>query len=70
MEIDEDDDDGDENVDDGDDDDDDDDDDNDRSCLDGDSGGSKISDGSGRLAMLMIILQVMQVPFIFVGMIV
>ena len=67
MEIDEDDDDGDKNVDD---DDDDDDDDNDRSCLDGDSGGSKISDGSGRLAMLMIILQVMLVPFMFVGMIV
>ena len=66
MEIDEDDDDGDKNVDD----DDDDDDDNDRSCLDGDSGGSKISDGSGRLAMLMIILQVMLVPFMFVGMIV
>ena len=41
----------------------DDDDDNtgDRSCLDGDNGGSEISVGSGKLVMLMIMLQVMLV---------
>ena len=43
------------------DDDDDDDDTGDRSCLDGDDGGSEISVGSGKLVMLMIMLQVMLV---------
>ena len=38
--------------------DDDDDDDKDRSCLDGDNGGSEISDGSGKLVMLMKMLKV------------
>ena len=42
-------------------DDDDDDDTGDRSCLDGDNGGSEISVGSGKLVMLMIMLQVMLV---------
>ena len=41
--------------------DDDDDDADDRSCLDGDNGGSEISVGSGKLVMLMIMLQVMLV---------
>lgn len=41
--------------------DDDDDDTGDRSCLDGDNGGSEISVGSGKLVMLMIMLQVMLV---------
>lgn len=41
--------------------DDDDDDTGDRSCLDGDNGGSEISVGSGKLMMLMIMLQVMLV---------
>ena len=41
--------------------DDDDDDTGDRSCLDCDNGGSEISDGSGKLVMLMIMLQVMLV---------
>ena len=41
--------------------DDDDDDADDRSCLDGDNGGCKISVGSGKLVMLMIMLQVMLV---------
>ena len=41
--------------------DDDDDDTGDRSCLDGDNGGSEISAGSGKLVMLMIMLQVMLV---------
>ena len=41
--------------------DDDDDDTGDRSCLDGDNGGSEISIGSGKLVMLMIMLQVMLV---------
>ena len=36
----------------------DDDDDKDRSCLDGDNGGSEISDGSGKLVMLMKMLKV------------
>ena len=40
---------------------DDDDDTGDRSCLDGDNGGSEISVGSGKLMMLMIMLQVMLV---------
>lgn len=40
---------------------DDDDDADDRSCLDGDNGGSEISVGSGKLVMLMIMLQVMLV---------
>ena len=40
------------------DDDDDDDKDKDRSCLDGDNGGSEISDGSGKLVMLMKMLKV------------
>ena len=48
-------------VDDCDNDDDDDDDTGDRSCLDGDNGGSEISIGSGKLVMLMIMLQVMLV---------
>ena len=48
-------------VDDCDNDDDDDDDTGDRSCLDGDNGGSEISDGSGKLVMLMIMFQVMLV---------
>ena len=48
-------------VDDCDNDDDDDDDTGDRSCLDGDNGGSEISVGSGKLVMLMIMLQVMLV---------
>ena len=48
-------------VDDCDNDDDDDDDTGDRSCLDGDDGGSEISVGSGKLVMLMIMLQVMLV---------
>ena len=43
------------------DDDDDDDDTGDRSCLDGDNGCSEISVGSGKLVMLMIMLQVMLV---------
>ena len=43
------------------DDDDDDDDAGDRSCLDGDNGCSEISVGSGKLVMLMIMLQVMLV---------
>ena len=48
-------------VDDCDNDDDDDDDTGDRSCLDGDNGCSEISVGSGKLVMLMIMLQVMLV---------
>ena len=49
-------------VDDCDNDDDDDDDDvDDRSCLDGDNSGSEISVGSGKLVMLMIMLEVMLV---------
>ena len=48
-------------VDDCDNDDDDDDDTDDRSCLDGDNGCSEISVGSGKLVMLMIMLQVMLV---------
>ena len=48
-------------VDDCDNDDDDDDDTGDRSCLDGDNGGSEISVGSGKLVMLMIMLQVILV---------
>ena len=43
------------------DDDDDDDDTGDRSCLDGDNGCSEISVDSGKLVMLMIMLQVMLV---------
>ena len=43
------------------DDDDDDDDADDRSCLDGDNSRSEISVGSGKLVMLMIMLQVMLV---------
>ena len=46
---------------DNDDDDDDDDDVGDRSCLDGDNSGSEISVGSGKLVMLMIMLQDMLV---------
>ena len=45
------------------DDDDDDDDTGDGSCLDGDNGCSEISVGSGKLVMLMIMLQVMLVAF-------
>ena len=48
-------------VDDCDNDDDDDDDTGDRSCLDGDNGSSEISVGSGKLVMLMIMLQVILV---------
>ena len=48
-------------VDECDNDDDDDDDTGDRSCLDGDNGGSEISVGSGKLVMLMIMLQVILV---------